>query len=163
MPKDASIDTPDHRSQIPLGAFGIDDGALSTGFSEDLENIDPEFMFQTSDKLDELGKLDDLDDLDDSPTDRNIAQSIAEIEDDAVPGDLGTDDTFANTLGDAMSLLEREYEDEFTASQVLEGTAIRESLDGRDFDLSPEGNTPDDDSALEDTQQNKSRNKWGAG
>ncbi len=125
MPKRATEDTPDHSSQIPMGAFGIDQAALSEALSEELGNIDPDTLFQTSDHLDEA---------DDSPTDRSLAQLLAEVEGETVRNEVHEDDTFANTLGDALSLLDREYEDEFTASQVLEGTAIRESLDGRDVE-----------------------------
>lgn len=125
MPKRATEDTPDHSSQIPMGAFGIDQTALSETLSEELGNIDPDTLFQTSDHVDEA---------DDSPTDRSLAQMLAEVEGETVRNEVHEDDTFANTLGDALSLLDREYEDEFTASQVLEGTAIRESLDGRDVE-----------------------------
>ncbi len=125
MPKRATEDTPDHSSQIPMGAFGIDQAALSEALSEELGNIDPDTLFQTSDHLDEV---------DESPTDRSLAQLLAEVEGETVRNEIHEDDTFANTLGDALSLLDREYEDEFTASQVLEGTAIRESLNGRDIE-----------------------------
>ena len=73
MPKKTGNDTPDHTSQIPMDAFGID--------RESLPNED-----------DDAGAL-------------------------------------TNTLANALSLLDREYEDEFTSSQILEGTAIRKSLD----------------------------------
>jgi hypothetical protein len=138
-------DTPDHSSQIPMGAFGIDQASLSEALSEELGNIDPEDTpFQISDNLDEA---------DDSPTDRNLAQLLAEIEDETVSSDIiNDDDTFSNTLGDALSLLDREHEDEFTASQVLEGTAIRKSLDERDA-----GQSEIDDSAETEEKQGKSR------
>jgi hypothetical protein len=51
-----------------------------------------------------------------------------------------------------LSLLDREYEDEFTASQVLEGTAIRKSLDERDAEH-PES----DDSEETEKKQGNSR------
>jgi LysM repeat protein len=144
MPSGVTEDTPDHSSQIPMGAFGIDQASLSEALSEELGNIDPDTLFQTSDNLDEA---------DDSPTDQNLAQLLAEVEDETVSSDIiNDDDTFSNTLGDALSLLDREYEDEFTASQVLEGTAIRKSLDERDA-----GQSEIDDSAETEEKQGKSR------
>jgi pilus assembly protein FimV len=163
MPKegldDGSDDAPDHSSQIPMGAFGMDASLLSQSFSDDLESIDPDAMFQTSDKLDEL---DELDELDDSPTDKNLlAQVLAEVEEETVSRNFADDDddTFSNTLGDALSLLEREYEDEFTASQVLEGTAIRKSLGeslGDSMD-DQEDERPDLDDSDEHEKTGKSR------
>jgi LysM repeat protein len=144
MPEGATEDAPDHSSQIPMGAFGIDQASLSEALSEELGNIDPDALFQTSDNLDEA---------DDSPTDQNLAHLLAEVEDETVSSDIiNDDDRFSNTLGDALSLLDREYEDEFTASQVLEGTAIRKSLDERDAEH-PES----DDSEETEKKQGNSR------
>jgi hypothetical protein len=45
----------------------------------------------------------------------------------------------SKTLYDALTLLERDYEDEFTASQILERSAIKKSLETMD------GETEDED------------------
>jgi pilus assembly protein FimV len=145
MPKDLAEDTPDHSSQIPMGAFGMDEPARSESFSDELGNIDPEAMFETSDVVEGL---------DNSPTDPNLlAQVLAEVEEETVSRSLPDNETFSDTLSNALSLLDREYEDEFTASQVLEGTAIRESLDDRDND------NPD----FEDSQEREIPGKSQAG
>jgi hypothetical protein len=46
----------------------------------------------------------------------------------ALPKSSDEDDELSETLYDALTLLEHDYEDEFTASQILERTAIKESL-----------------------------------
>jgi hypothetical protein len=53
------------------------------------------------------------------------AQSLPEKDD---AEDDGADDKKAETLLQALSLLERDYEDELTASQVLDLSAMREAL-----------------------------------
>jgi hypothetical protein len=143
MPKEASTSAPDHSSQISMGAFGIDDSAMCQSFSENLENIDPKAIFQTSDKLDGF---------DDSPTDRNLlAKMLAEVEDETVQSNVDEDNGYSNTLADALSLLQREQEDEFMSSQILEKTAIRKFLDSQD-DID---STPDE--SEEQETPNKSR------
>jgi hypothetical protein len=123
----------------------MDEPARSESFSDELGNIDPEAMFETSDVVEGL---------DDSPTDPNLlAQVLAEVEEETISRSLPDNETFSDTLSNALSLLDREYEDEFTASQVLEGTAIRESLNDRDND------NPD----FEDSQEREIPGKSQAG
>lgn len=65
---------------------------------------------------------------DDSETLNSPAPAMASMPDDNSTNDDGADDKQAETLLQALSLLERDYEAELTASQVLDLSAMREAL-----------------------------------
>ena len=65
---------------------------------------------------------------DDSETLNSPAPAMPSMPDDSSTNDHGADDKQAETLLQALSLLERDYEAELTASQVLDLSAMREAL-----------------------------------
>lgn len=135
MPENASIDP---TAEMPAPAadeerstqaeesneiFEMNESTLSQAFSTDLENLDPQEMFETSRKIIET---------EDSPTENLLTEALTEIGLGEPLDEIADEDTLSNTLNAAMSLLETEYEDEFTESQILERTAIKEALSKKD-------------------------------
>lgn len=67
---------------------------------------------------------------DESPTARMPDEPTLESELDALPS--GDGDDLSETLHEALSMLERDFEDEFTASQIIERSEISRALDKGD-------------------------------
>ena len=89
-------------------------------------------MFETSRKIIET---------EDSPTENLLTEALTEIGLGEPLDEIADEDTLSNTLNAAMTLLETEYEDEFTESQILERTAIKEALSKKDEKNSKEGSS----------------------
>lgn len=96
------------------------DPSLMNALDENLEQIDADEMFATANNL-----VDDF--LDGPPPSEIPDEPTLESGLDALPS--GDEDGLSATLQEALSLLERDYEDEFTASQILERSEINRSLE----------------------------------
>ena len=116
IPGDAMPDVFD-----PTG--GVDE-SLMDAFDENLSNIDPDEMFAT-------GKLTGNDVTGDADLDV-LAETINSPANDQTMAmeldDLPTGDDMSETHQEALELLERDYEDEFTASQIIERATLEEAL-----------------------------------
>jgi len=109
--------------------------SLTTELDGILDDIDADALFATSDNLG--GDTDEeppMDGISNSPT---VTSHLTEL-----PAE--GDDNLSQTMRDAMSLLEQDFDDEFTASQILERPEINRLLDGErdeetaDSDLLPD-------------------------
>jgi len=123
-------ETFDPTAEFPSGDETVDP-SLMNALDESLGQIDADEMFATANHL-----VDDF--LDGSPTSSIPGEPTLGSELDALPS--GDEDGLSETLQEALSLLERDFEDEFTASQILERSEISRSLDEKDVD-----DTQDDD------------------
>ncbi|MFQ5634965.1 MAG: FimV family protein [Gammaproteobacteria bacterium] len=132
---------PDALDQIFDPTGGLDDSGmpeiestLMQAFDEDLDNLDPEDAFPTvNHEFGDIAGESQVEPLDvtvndpledtfvDDPT--AAGEPAAEL---SIIGD--GDDDLSETLHEALALLERDYEDEFTASQILERSALEKSL-----------------------------------
>jgi hypothetical protein len=94
---------------------------LTTALDGILDDIDADELFATSDNL--AGESCDespIDEISDSPTVTSHRNELSSEDEENV----------SNTMRDAMSLLEQDFDDEFTASQILERPEINRLLDG---------------------------------
>ena len=131
MPVQADDTIFDPSAEIPGDAMpdvfdptgGVDESLMDT-FDENLSNIDPDEMFAT-------GKLTGNDVIGDADLDV-LAETINSPANDQTMAmeldDLPTGDDMSETLQEALELLERDYEDEFTASQIIERATLEEAL-----------------------------------
>ncbi|RLB60114.1 MAG: hypothetical protein DRH08_15885, partial [Deltaproteobacteria bacterium] len=95
--------------------------SLTTELDGILDDIDADELFATSDNLaGEAGAGSPMDEISDSPT---ITSHLIELPSEGA-------DNLSQTMQDAMSLLEQDFDDEFTASQILERPEIKRLLDG---------------------------------
>ncbi|MDP6674014.1 MAG: hypothetical protein QGH93_04070, partial [Gammaproteobacteria bacterium] len=78
--------------------------------------------------------------LDNSPTNEMPHEATLESQLTVLPSDNDDDDMSA-TLQEALSLLERDYEDEFTASQILERDEINRAIEAAEADQSKDNNS----------------------
>jgi hypothetical protein len=67
------------------------------------------------------------------PTDAEATSQSGTVDIHALAASATRDQQQAQTLLEALTLLERDYEEELTASQVLDMSAVRQAL-GSDFD-----------------------------
>jgi hypothetical protein len=137
MPTGVTSDAADPTADVDMEAFGFDETMMAQAFTEELEALDLQDPFNATDETNE-----DSDDL--------LAESanfdpLTGLDDDELPEGFDEDEPFSETLGEALSLLEKDYEDEFTASQIIERTEIQNSLGLRDEKSEDES---DDDNTL---------------
>jgi hypothetical protein len=126
----ATGDVIDPTAEMPLDPTADVGGTLMQAFTEGLEEIDPEIF-------DGSAQIDGADDTRASV--KITSDEDEETRFDDLPIAAEEDDEMSKTLYDALTLLERDYEDEFTASQILERSAIKKSLETMD------GETEDED------------------
>jgi hypothetical protein len=132
LPPGALEDVFDPTGGIDNPPSGEIDPALIEAFDERLDELDPEEMFATqnqpvgdihgrraTDPL-EITMNDPLEDT--LMDDGTVAAELADLPSDDEDGNL------SETLHEALALLERDFEEEFTASQVLERSALEKSL-----------------------------------
>lgn len=93
--------------------------SLRDALDNTIEDIDPDEMFATA-----SNPVDNFDDA--SPTAEVPESAIGDLN--ALPS-YDDEDGLSETLHEALSLLERDFEEEFTASQVLERSEINRSLE----------------------------------
>jgi len=130
LPRDALDDVFDPTGGID-GEIGNElDPTLQQAFDERLEQLDPDEMFATANQgIDELAGQPGVD-----PDDVTINDPVAQpmLDDATGAADLAglpdDDDNLSESLHEALALLERDYEDEFTASQILERSQLEKSL-----------------------------------
>ncbi len=137
----------DPTAQIPLGELdlpldptvelsaesdGIFDSSPTNTLNSSVEQMHAEELFPTGD---DLGG----DFLDAAPTTKITNETAYESELDSLP--LGDEDDLSDALNEAMSLLERDFEDEFTSSQIIERSQIARSLDNVETDDDDGGTT----------------------
>ena len=147
LPPGALEDVFDPTGGIDNPPSGEIDPALMEAFDERLDEIDPEEMFATlnqpvgdihgrraTDPL-EITLNDPLEDT--LMDDATVASELADLPKDDEDGNL------SETLHEALALLERDFEEEFTASQVLERSALekslKEDLEQQDADATEDG------------------------
>ena len=124
LPGDAMLEVFDPTGGVDDWEGSDVDETLLDAFDENLTNVDADEMFAT-------GKLTDNDLISDAGL-----EALAETINDPVDGpdmameldDLPTGDDLSDTLQEALELLERDYEDEFTASQIIERATLEEAL-----------------------------------
>lgn len=109
----------DPTADMPLDTITAEDSSLMQAFTEKLEEVDPQ-MFEAAVPIDDTMQTGQSERIT-SPADEEVSLG-------ALPKASDEDDELSETLYDALTLLEHDYEDEFTASQILERTAIKESL-----------------------------------
>ncbi len=132
----------DPTTEMPSGQpdFVIDEDAEASARHQDdietslrdaldntIEDIDPDKMFATSSNL-----SDDFDDA--SPTAEAPEATIGDLN---ALQSYDDEDGLSETLHEALSLLERDFEEEFTASQILERSEINRSLEKTRSDDEP--------------------------
>lgn len=133
LPQGALDDIFDPTGGLDIGKSGEIEPTLVQAFNEDLENLDPDEMFATAGHLaaelvDESG-VNTLDaKFTDTLDDPMLNDPTVATELDDLPHGQDEDDGLSETLQEALDLLERDYEDEFTASQILERSALEKSL-----------------------------------
>ncbi|MGI9341442.1 MAG: type IV pilus assembly protein FimV [Gammaproteobacteria bacterium] len=132
LPPGALEDVFDPTGGIDNPPSGEIDPALMDAFDERLDEIDPEEMFATLNQP--VGDIhgrratDPLEVTINDPLegtlmdDATVASELSDLPSDDEDGNL------SETLHEALALLERDFEEEFTASQVLERSALEESL-----------------------------------
>lgn len=145
VPQSALEDIFDPTGGIDAAAAGEIESTLQQAFDEDLENLDPDEMFATANHtVEELAGEENVD-----PADATINDPLEDpmARDAVAPSDLSelpdSDDNLSESLHEALALLERDYEDEFTASQILERSALEKSLQE---ELERDADEPDDNS-----------------
>ena len=109
----------DPTASMPIDPLTGEDSSLTQAFTEELEEMDPA-PFEESVQIDQTAET--------AESERITNPAAEEISLDALPKGTEEDDEMSKTLYDALTLLERDYEDEFTASQILERSAIKKSL-----------------------------------
>ena len=117
--EDVVEDVLDPSTDMPFDPIADDDSSLMQAFTEKLEEVDPK-SFDASAQIDDPGETVESERIATSADEEGSLGSLPNASDE--------DDELSETLYDALTLLERDYEDEFTASQILERTAIKESL-----------------------------------
>jgi hypothetical protein len=110
----------DETAEMPVDPDDALDPSLMNALDNTLEHIDADEMFATASNL-----VDDF--LDESPTSKISGEPTLENALEALPSD--DEDGLSETLQEALSLLEHDYEDEFTASQILERSELHRGLD----------------------------------
>jgi len=134
FPGDLAGDVIDPTAEMALDPTTADIGpTLMQAFTEDLDKIEPEFM-ESSVQIDGA--------VETAESEQITTHAAEETSLDALPKSSEEDDILSETLYDALTLLEHDYEDEFTASQILERSAIKKSLATMDGE-----NDDDDDTA----------------
>ena len=118
---------------MPLDPTADVGPTLMQAFTEDLEKIEPEFPDSAA-QIDGAAMTVESEQI--------TSNAAEETSLDALPKSSEEDDMLSETLYDALTLLDNDYEDEFTASQILERTAIKKSL----ADLDEENDDDDDTS-----------------
>jgi len=133
LPADAMDDIFDPTGGLDDGNVGEIESTLMQAFDEGLENEDPNEMFATANHaVDEITGDTGVRELDVTINDpladplldeATVAADLSELP-------LGRDggDDLSETLQEALNLLERDYEDEFTASQIIERSTLEKSL-----------------------------------
>jgi len=111
----------DPTADVDMEAFGVDETMMAQAFTEELEALDLQDPFNATDETNE----DDDNLLDESAN----FDPLTGLDDDELPEGFDEDEPFSETLGEALSLLEKDYEDEFTASQIIERSEIQKTLD----------------------------------
>lgn len=98
------------------------ESTLMQAFTDDLANIDADELFATGIQEQNF----------DAPaadaTAESVAPPAADAELDQLPNNFDEDGDLSETLHEALMLLERDFEDEFTASQIIEQTQLKASL-----------------------------------
>jgi hypothetical protein len=148
IPRQDGDEILDPTAELPDGALddifdpsGADDAnaaakiepSLVQAFDENLENLDPDVMFATANQdIEELMGETDGEALDitvEAPLDNSLDfDPTVESDLSALPVD-DEDDALSATLREALDLLKRDYQDEFTASQLLERSSLEKSLE----------------------------------
>lgn len=133
FPGNLTEDIIDPTTDMPLNPTADVGPTLMQAFTEDLDKIEPDFLDSTA----------QIDGASVTVESEHITNNAAEETSlDALPNSSEEDDMLSETLYDALTLLDNDYEDEFTASQILERTAIKKSL----ADLDEENDDDDDTS-----------------
>lgn len=169
MPQQADTEFFDPTAELPVDALdeifdptgGSDDpsaahveSTLMAAFNEDIENIDPDQMFETSNQTVEAFANVETGDLPEAPAAESAGQldppADSMIDNPTIEADFGglpmtddEDDNLSATLQEALNLLERDYEEEFTASQILERSSLEKSLK-EDLERQDANHTGDD-------------------
>jgi len=98
------------------------ESTLMQAFTDDLTNIDADKMFATGVQVQSF----------DAPAADATAESVAppapDDDLDQLPNNFDEDGDLSETLHEALMLLERDFEDEFTASQIIEQSQLKASL-----------------------------------
>jgi hypothetical protein len=150
MPQPMDAEFFDPTAELPVDALdeifdptgGVDDpssagveSALMEAFNEDIENIDPDEMFETSDRTVEAFAGGELPSgAPEKTAERHDPLADSMIDDPTIAADFvglpmdDEDDNLSATLQEALNLLERDFEEEFTASQILERSSLEKSL-----------------------------------
>jgi hypothetical protein len=118
MPAQADNDIFDPTAET-MEAPGIDgeiESTLMQSFSENLEDLNPENLFDTAESP-ALSK--------DATGDSDLSGADADLTE---LNSFDDDQGLSETLHEALALLESDYEEEFTASQILERSEINKSL-----------------------------------
>ena len=119
LPQHLGSDIIDPTTDIPIDPTADVDSTLMQAFTEELDQIDPE-LFGGSAQIDGAAEM--------TESEQITNHAAEETSLDALPKSSEEDDILSETLYDALTLLEHDYEDEFTASQILERSAIKKSL-----------------------------------
>lgn len=128
----------DPTASMPIDPLSGEGDSLMQAFTEDLDEIDP-LPLEASAQIDQNAET--------AESERITSPADEEISLDALPKGTEEDDEMSKTLYDAMTLLEHDYEDEFTASQILERSAIKKSLATMDDQTDDDAESIDEDLA----------------
>ncbi|MFW2405343.1 MAG: FimV family protein [Gammaproteobacteria bacterium] len=152
MPQPMDTEFFDPTAELPVDALdeifdptgGIDappgaavEATLMEAFNEDIDNIDPDEMFATSNRTVEAFAVEATTKLPTAAETSEQHDPLADsmIDDPTIATDFGglpmsdeEDDNLSATLQEALNLLERDFEEEFTASQILERSSLEKSL-----------------------------------
>jgi hypothetical protein len=119
LPQSPDSDIIDPTTDLPIDPTAEVDLNLMQAFTEELEQVDPE-LFGGSAQIDGAAETTEAEQI--------TSHAAEETSLDALPKSSEEDDILSETLYDALTLLEHDYEDEFTASQILERSAIKKAL-----------------------------------
>ena len=106
--------------------------SMTQSFSENLERLDQ--TNADSNQQDKLAPTDSTTSTLQIPSNDAEGLSTAEINLQELIKGAAEDESLSQTLHEALSLLERDYEDEFTASQILERREIEKALQDEEDD-----------------------------
>jgi hypothetical protein len=119
LPQHLGSDIVDPTTDLLIDPTAEIDPTLMQAFTEELEQVDPE-LFGGSAQIDGAAATTEAEQI--------TSHAAEETSLDALPKSSEEDDILSETLYDALTLLEHDYEDEFTASQILERSAIKKAL-----------------------------------